>query len=109
MPLSCHYRDSCAPPPPNTVAPEHALIRKHAHRLSLSGSAKSPAQGKATASSTSFHVVNWTEVFPSATSVVTLVDHVSHHAEVVNIKWQSWRLKEARERDATKAAARAKQ
>ena len=54
------------------------------------------------------HFSNWAEVFPSATSVVTLVDWVSHHAEVVNIKGGSWRLQEAKERDAMKAAARAK-
>ncbi len=65
-------------------------------------------QRKATAISTNRHFSNWAEVFPSATSVVTLVDRVSHHAEVVNIKGGSWRLKEAKERDAMKAAAGAK-
>lgn len=64
-------------------------------------------QHKATAISTNRHFSNWAEVFPSATSVVTLVDRVAHHAEVVNIKGESWRLKEARERDEFKTAARA--
>lgn len=66
-------------------------------------------QRKSTAISTNRHFSSWAEVFPSATSVVTLVDRVSHHAEVVNIKGGSWRFKEARERQEAKAEARARQ
>ena len=40
----------------------------------------------------------WNEVFPSATSVVTLVDRLVHRSEVLNVKGQSYRLKEAQER-----------
>ena len=39
----------------------------------------------------------WNEVFPSATSVVTLVDRLVHRSEVLNIKGRSYRLKEAQE------------
>ena len=39
----------------------------------------------------------WNEVFPNAACVVTLVDRLVHHAEIVNIDGESYRLKEARE------------
>ena len=48
----------------------------------------------------------WNEVFPNATSVVALVDRLVQRAEVVTIKGESYRLKEAQERQAKKAAAR---
>lgn len=41
---------------------------------------------------------SWTEVFPNAACVVTLVDRLIHRAEVVNLKGDSYRLKEAKER-----------
>jgi len=37
---------------------------------------------------------NWGPVFPNATSVVTLVDRLLHHADVVTVKGESWRRKE---------------
>lgn len=37
---------------------------------------------------------DWDQVFPNATSVVTLVDRLLHHADVVTVKGQSWRRKE---------------
>lgn len=40
----------------------------------------------------------WGEVFPNAASVVTLIDRLVHRSEVVNIKGESYRLKEAQER-----------
>ena len=49
----------------------------------------------------------WNEVFPNATCVVTLVDRLVHHAEIVKIKGESYRLKEAREETAKRAKARA--
>ena len=49
----------------------------------------------------------WNEVFPNATCVVTLVDRLVHHAEIVQIKGESYRLKEAREETAKRAKARA--
>ena len=47
----------------------------------------------------------WNEVFPSATSVSTIVDRLVHRCEVVQIKAKSYRLKESKEA----AAARARQ
>ncbi len=49
----------------------------------------------------------WGEVFPNATTVVTLVDRLIHRCEVVNIEGESYRLKESRE-DAKKRASRRK-
>jgi DNA replication protein DnaC len=49
----------------------------------------------------------WNEVFPSATCVVTLVDRLVHHAEIVQIDGESYRLKEAKQAAAEKAKSRA--
>lgn len=49
----------------------------------------------------------WSEVFPSSTSVVALVDRLVHLSEVVQIEGESYRLKEAKEREAKKAKKRA--
>ncbi len=48
--------------------------------------------------STNLAFSDWTTVFPNATSTVALVDRISHRADVVQIKGESWRLKESRER-----------
>jgi len=39
----------------------------------------------------------WNEVFPNASSVVTLVDRLVHRSEVVAIDGDSYRLKESKE------------
>jgi DNA replication protein DnaC len=49
----------------------------------------------------------WSEVFPSATSVVTLVDRLVHRCEVVSIEGESYRLREAKENTERKARERA--
>jgi DNA replication protein DnaC len=46
------------------------------------------------------------EVFPNAACVVTLIDRLIHKAEVVTIKGDSYRLKEAKERAAQRARHR---
>ena len=48
----------------------------------------------------------WTQVFPNAACVVTLVDRLMHRAEIVALEGESYRLKEAKERAASKAKAR---
>jgi DNA replication protein DnaC len=40
----------------------------------------------------------WTEVFPNASCVVSLVDRLVHKAEILQFEGESYRLKEARER-----------
>jgi len=49
----------------------------------------------------------WSEVFPNAACVVTLVDRLVHKAEITTLEGKSYRLKEAEERAARKAAERA--
>jgi len=51
--------------------------------------------------------VAWNEVFPNAACVVTLIDRLVHHAEIVQIDGDSYRLKEAKEEAARKAKERA--
>ncbi len=48
----------------------------------------------------------WNQVFPNATCVVALIDRLVHRSEILSIDGQSYRLKEAKERAATRAAAR---
>lgn len=48
----------------------------------------------------------WSEVFPNAACVVSLVDRLMHRAEVIAIEGESYRLKEARERNEAKARQR---
>lgn len=39
----------------------------------------------------------WNEVFPNAACVVSLIDRLVHHAEIIPIEAESFRLKEAKE------------
>lgn len=48
----------------------------------------------------------WSEVFPHATCTVTLVDRLTHRAEIIEIQAESYRLKESKERREAKAKAR---
>jgi DNA replication protein DnaC len=48
--------------------------------------------------STNKPFAEWSEVFPHAACVVTLVDRLIHHAEIITVEGESYRLKEARER-----------
>ena len=48
----------------------------------------------------------WSEVFPNAACVVSLVDRLMHHAEMIVIEGQSYRFKEARERNEARARLR---
>lgn len=56
--------------------------------------------------STNKPFAEWSQVFPHAACVVTLIDRLVHKAEIVNIEGDSYRLKEAKERAATNAATR---
>jgi DNA replication protein DnaC len=43
---------------------------------------------------------DWTTVFPHATCTIALVDRITHRADIIKIEGQSWRRKEAQERQA---------
>jgi DNA replication protein DnaC len=49
----------------------------------------------------------WTQVFPNAACVVTLVDRLLHRCECIDIDAESYRVKEAEERKAERAKQRA--
>jgi DNA replication protein DnaC len=67
------------------------------------------AEDKSTLVTTNRVFSEWNEVFPNATSVVALVDRLGQRADVVTIEGESYRLREARERQEQRAAgARAK-
>jgi len=48
----------------------------------------------------------WNQVFPNATCVVALIDRLVHRSEILPIDGESYRLKEAKERAAKRAAER---
>jgi len=48
----------------------------------------------------------WSEVFPHAACTDTLLDRLLHRAEIIDIEGDSYRLKKAKERPATKSESR---
>jgi len=50
----------------------------------------------------------WSEVFPNATCVVTLVDRLVHRSEIVRIDGESFRLKEAKDKAAERTKKRSR-
>lgn len=63
---------------------------------------------KSTLVTTNRPFAEWSEVFPNAACVVSLVDRLVHNAEVISIEGDSYRLKEARERSEQRARKRRK-
>ncbi len=68
------------------------MVRAHRHRGSIV--------------TTNKPFKEWSDVFPNAACVVSLVDRLVHRAEVVSIEGESYRLKEARERNEARARQR---
>ena len=58
---------------------------------------------KSTLITTNRTFAEWRDVFPNAACVVSLIDRLVHHAEIINIDADSYRLKEANERQARRA------
>jgi DNA replication protein DnaC len=63
-------------------------------------------EGRAIVLSTNKPFAEWSQVFPHAACVVTLIDRLLHRAELLDIEADSYRLKEAKERAVKKAATR---
>lgn len=63
---------------------------------------------KPIAISTNKPFAQWSEVFPNAACVVTLIDRLIHRCELIDIQARSYRLKEAKERAANKKKHAAK-
>ena len=62
---------------------------------------------KSTIVTTNKRFIDWGEVVPNAACVVSLVDRLMHRAEVIRIEGESYRAKDAEERDAQRRAERA--
>ena len=65
-------------------------------------------ESKSTIVTTNKAFADWGEVFPNAACVVSLVDRLVHHSEVIGIEGESYRLKEAQARSAETAVKRKK-
>jgi len=63
---------------------------------------------KATIITTNKTFQEWSEVFPGAACVRTIIDRFIHRCEVVSIAGQSYRLKESQEATEARAATRAR-
>lgn len=63
-------------------------------------------QQKSTVVTTNKAFSEWNQVFPNASSVTALIDRLIHRAEIVHIQGKSYRMKEAKEREQRRAAAR---
>ena len=50
----------------------------------------------------------WSEVFPNAACVVSIVDRLIHHAEILVIEGESYRMYEAKQRAARKTTAKSR-
>jgi DNA replication protein DnaC len=61
---------------------------------------------KSTLLTTNKSFAEWSEVFPNAACVVALIDRLVHNAEIIAIKGQSYRHKEAKERAELRARKR---
>jgi hypothetical protein len=55
-------------------------------------------ESKSTMVTTNKAFADWSTVFPNAACVVSLIDRLVHHSEVIPIEGESYRLKEALER-----------
>jgi len=66
-------------------------------------------ENKSTLITTNRPFSEWGEVFPGAACVVSLIDRLIHHAEIITFEGESYRLKEAKERAEKKQQKRAEQ
>mgnify|MGYP001092052788 CR=1 FL=1 len=62
---------------------------------------------KSTLVTTNKPFAEWNQVFPNASCVVSLVDRLVHHAEIIPIEGESYRLKEAKEQSEKRRRKRA--
>jgi DNA replication protein DnaC len=63
-------------------------------------------QHKSTIVTTNKAFSAWGDIFPDAACVVTMVDRLTHHAELALIEGESWRHHEAEERAKAREKAR---
>lgn len=63
---------------------------------------------KSTLVTTNKPFTEWGEIFPNASCVVSLIDRLVHHSEIVSIEAESYRLKEAKEKNLQRNESRKK-
>lgn len=63
---------------------------------------------KSTCITTNKPIPEWRDIFPNATCVVSIVDRLLHHSEILTIDGDSFRLKEAMEKNKERNAKRKK-
>lgn len=56
-------------------------------------------QQKSTLVTTNKPFTEWGDLFPNASCVVSLIDRLVHHSEIISIEADSYRLKEAKEKN----------
>ena len=61
---------------------------------------------KSTCITTNKPIPDWRDIFPNATCVVSIVDRLLHHSEILTIEGDSFRLKEAMERNKERSTKR---
>ena len=65
-------------------------------------------QERATIITTNKPFSEWGEIFPNASCVVSLIDRLVHHSEIITIEANSYRLKEAKEQSLQRKNQRSK-
>lgn len=63
-------------------------------------------ENKSTFITTNKGFTEWREIFPNAACVVSIIDRLVHHSEIVNIEAESYRIKEAKEENQQRSALR---
>lgn len=63
-------------------------------------------ENKSTLITTNRSFAEWSDVFPNAACVVALIDRLVHHAEIIALKGDSYRHKQAQERAAATSTQR---
>lgn len=63
---------------------------------------------KPTIITTNKSFAEWKDIFPNAACVVSIIDRLVHHSDIINIKAESFRFKEAKEKNQTRQAKRNK-
>ena len=65
-------------------------------------------QVKSTLVTTNKPFTEWSEIFPNAACVVSLIDRLVHNSQIIGIEAESYRLKEAKEQALKRREIRAK-
>jgi len=107
-----HYSDDCViTVPPDVLCIDEVgyLSYSNRHADLLFEIINRRYENKSTLITTNRPFSEWGEVFPGAACVVSLIDRLIHHAEIITFEGESYRLKEAKERADKKQQKRGKE